>query len=72
MADWRAYFGPEYELKDDPYIAEIVTADDLILDYECNYEWLGKSAEEGQAVVAWVKRELLSYELETLFRWWCL
>ena len=74
MADARAYFGPEYDLwkAGDPYIVEIVKADDLILDHECNYEWLGETETQGQAVADRIAQLRLSYELETLYRWWSL
>jgi len=74
MSDWRAYFGPEYELwkQGDPFIAELITADDLIDDHAFNYEWLGMSEAEGQASAARLAQLRLSYELETLYRWWSL
>jgi len=54
---------PEWEPIDrgDPYLAEIVKADDAITDNEQN-----------AALVDWIERTRLSYELATLYRWWAL
>ena len=62
MADWIDVY-PEWEPVDrgDPYLTEIVKADDAITDNEDN-----------AAIVAWIERVRLSYELTALFRWWSL
>lgn len=45
----------------DPFFEEISKFDDIASDF-----W------EDPLTVAWVERHQLSYELETLYRWWAL
>jgi hypothetical protein len=72
IIDPRDYFGPEYDLaaQGDPFLATIVQADDLIGDHWSNYEWLGESEAEGHAIADQIAQQQLSFELETLYRWY--
>lgn len=72
MPDWREAFGPEAWLRNDPFVEELVQADDLIIDYRFNYDWFGKTAGEGEQMAAHIERMRLTYELETLYRWLAL
>ena len=59
-------FIPEWDPLDagDPFITEIVKADDIIDDNRYFFD--------NEPIAAWAERERLSYELETLYRWWGL
>ena len=75
MPDWRDQLidlDPEIECVEngDPFVAEIVKADDIIDDHMYNAEALGVTDSQAARTVAWVERERLSFELSTLFAWW--
>jgi hypothetical protein len=59
---------PEAECVDngDPYLTEIVKADDIIDDHRFDDD------PAAQATADWVERERLSYELAALYAWWAL
>lgn len=65
---------PEAEPIDngDPFLAEIVKADDIIDDHLYNYECLALDQAAAARVVDWVEARRLSYELEWLYHWWGL
>jgi len=68
--DYRKCF-PEADCIDngDPFIAEIVKADDIIDDHLFNYEWLGIGEPEGRVVAREISDLRDAYEIETLNRW---
>lgn len=71
MPSWRDNF-PEADCLDagDPFLREVVKADDDITDLRYNY-WLWDLDEEtGHRLADQVEREQLSYELGVLYRWW--
>jgi hypothetical protein len=58
--DARDWLLPEWELRDvDPFLAQIIQADEAI-------DYADETA--SRRVVEW----RLSFELETLYRWWAL
>jgi hypothetical protein len=71
--NWRDLF-PEADpvANGDPYLTDIVKADDIIADHRYNADLLGLAPAEAAAVAAWVERQRLSYELAALFGWWSL
>jgi len=70
---WRDQF-PEAECikHGDPYLADIVKADDIIDDHRYNADLLGLKTDDAEAVAEWVERQRLSYELAALYGWWAL
>jgi hypothetical protein len=56
----------------DPYLTDIVKADDIITDHRCNSDWLGIEPAAAEQIAAWTERARLSYELAALYAWWAL
>jgi hypothetical protein len=68
------FLDPEvyYVERGDPFLTEICKADDIIDDHLYNWEWFGITEAEALKTALWAERLQLSYELETLERWWRL
>jgi hypothetical protein len=65
---------PEWECvtNGDPYLIDIVRADDTIDDHRYHAEDLGIDAATAVRIVDFVERQRLSYELAALYAWWSL
>lgn len=73
MASYVEIYGESVE---DPCLEYLDGCEDAITDYRYNYDHellgLDLTRSEGERIADQIERDRLSFELETLFRWWAL
>lgn len=74
MKDFDAsmFLEPESTCTGDPYIAEILKFDEVIVDHTYYVGWRDVADGSTDAMVAWGEVTRFIYELKTLYRWWSL